>query len=97
MEFRPTSILCFVVSLMALPALGQERSSSSSHAMLDQLSLEGDLDIAIDGDSLVVRPVHQPRAGWADAARKMHEAGDDALLDGDEVILTAVEAEEWEW
>ena len=80
-----------------LVRIGNSRGIRIPKAMLDQLSLEGDLDIAIDGDSLVVRPVHQPRAGWAEAARKMHDAGDDALLDGDEVILTAVEAEEWEW
>ena len=77
--------------------IGNSRGIRIPKAMLDQLSLEGDLDIAINGDSLVVRPAHQPRAGWAEAARKMHETGDDVLLDGDELILTAVEDEEWEW
>ena len=40
MDFRRTCILYFVISLMALTACGQEPSSSSSHALLDQMSRE---------------------------------------------------------
>ena len=36
-----------------------------------------------------------PRAGWADAARRMHAAGDDRLLDPPQ--STAFDEQEWEW
>ena len=34
-----------------------------------------------------------PRAGWAEAARRMHAAGDDRLLDP----LQSSTFDEWEW
>jgi len=40
-----------------------------------------------------------PRAGWEEACRLMHERGDDALIDGPLPSLTKFdeEEEEWEW
>lgn len=37
----------------------------------------------------------EARRGWADAAREMHEAGDDQLLDPPQA--TSFDEEEWEW
>ena len=36
-----------------------------------------------------------PRAGWADAARRMHAAGDDRLLDPPQ--SSTFDDQEWEW
>ena len=36
-----------------------------------------------------------PRAGWADAARRMHAAGDDRLLDPPQ--SSTFDEQEWEW
>ena len=36
-----------------------------------------------------------PRAGWADAARQMHSAGDDLLLDLPQ--SSTFDDHEWEW
>ncbi len=37
------------------------------------------------------------RQGWADAFQAMAERGDDELLDGDALQLSAWDEEEWEW
>lgn len=40
-----------------------------------------DLELALEGDRIVLVPVRsRPRAGWAEAARAISEAGDDALV-----------------
>lgn len=52
-------------------------------AVLAQLGVEaGDsLDLALRDDRIVLVPVKEhPRAGWAEAARDIAEAGDDALV-----------------
>ncbi len=54
--------------------------------VLAQVGLNPDTgaEMTVEGDALVLRrPTGPPRAGWADAARKIAEAGDDALVMGE--------------
>ena len=46
--------------------------------------------------TLVVRPVHDPRAGWNEAFRRMAERRDDRPVDG-ELPATDFDKAEWEW
>ena len=51
--------------------------------ILTQLGVEAgdDLDLSLDGGRIVLVPAKRhPRAGWADAAKRIVEAGDDALV-----------------
>ena len=51
------------------------------------------------GNSLgiFIRRVAEPRSGWDEAFRQMHEYGDDALLDKEALSATAWDTTEWEW
>lgn len=52
--------------------------------MLAQLGFEERAEMAIEGDALVLRrPAGAVRAGWAEAARQLADAGDDALVMGE--------------
>lgn len=52
--------------------------------LLIQLGLEGEADIAIEGDAIVLRkPARHARAGWAAAAMEIAEQDDDALVMGE--------------
>lgn len=54
--------------------------------ILAQLGLNGDAgaEMTIEGDALVLRRPAQPvRTGWAEASRKIAEAGDDSLVMGE--------------
>lgn len=57
------------------------------------LSLKSLVDISLDGNHIVIKA--QPRQGWAEAARKCNEAGDDELLIPD--MLEGEKTEEWTW
>jgi antitoxin MazE len=54
--------------------------------VLTQLGLSSDAgaEMTIENDALVLRrPAKRVRTGWAEAARKIAEAGDDALVMGE--------------
>ncbi|CAG9167056.1 AbrB/MazE/SpoVT family DNA-binding domain-containing protein [Cupriavidus pinatubonensis] len=52
--------------------------------ILAQLGLEDEVEMEIENDTLVIRrPRNKARQGWAEAARAIAEAGDDALVLGD--------------
>jgi antitoxin MazE len=54
--------------------------------ILTQLGLSSDAgaEMTIENDALVLRrPAKRARTGWAEAARKIAEAGDDALVMGE--------------
>ncbi len=44
---------------------------------------------------IVIEAARAPRAGWAEAAKAMHAAGEDVLLDAPSA--TRFDREEWEW
>ena len=46
---------------------------------------------------IFIRRIVEPRSGWDEAFRQMHEYGDDALLDKEALSATAWDTTEWEW
>ena len=43
-----------------------------------RLSLKSTVSVSLDGNNIVIKA--QPRQGWAEAAKRAHENGDDELL-----------------
>ncbi len=67
--------------LTTIRRLGNSQGILIPKPVLQQLGLVDQLEMRIEGDSLVLRrPKAEPRAGWAEAARRVAAAGDDALL-----------------
>lgn len=65
--------------------------------LLDQLGLGDEVELAVEGDQLIIRPLRQVRQGWDEQFRQMAERGDDRLLDEAATRLTEWDDEEWEW
>ena len=60
---------------------GNSRGILIPEAFLAQLGLRERVDIAIEGDALVIRKAAvQPRAGWAPASKAIACAEDDVLV-----------------
>lgn len=57
------------------------------------LSLKSAVNISVEGDSIVIKA--QPRQGWAEAAKRAHENGDDKLLIPD--VFEDEKFEDWTW
>lgn len=65
--------------------------------ILDQLDLLDEVEMEVQKDRLIIRPLRPPRCGWAQQFQAMAASGDDALLDAAAPSLTAWDEEEWEW
>jgi len=63
---------------------------------LEQAGLQAEVEIEVEGDRLVIFPLRHPRVGWDEAFQAMARQGDDALLDGGELLPTQWD-EDWEW
>lgn len=61
--------------------IGNSRGIRIPKRILDQLRIDGTVDLEVEGNRIILEPVHRkPRDGWAAAARRMREAEDDGLL-----------------
>ena len=64
-----------------LVQIGNSRGVRIPKKILDQCRIEGLLDLNVQGDKIILKPLKKiPRQGWNLAANKMHEDGDDQLL-----------------
>ncbi|MBN2497900.1 MAG: AbrB/MazE/SpoVT family DNA-binding domain-containing protein [Deltaproteobacteria bacterium] len=77
--------------------IGNSRGIRIPKALLAQCRLEGEVELVPEGDRLVIRSASRPRRGWEDAFAAMAEKGDDRLLEGDAVLESSWDEEQWEW
>ena len=77
--------------------IGNSQGIRIPKLLLDQADLGEEVELELRGDQIVVRPAYRARHNWEDQFKAMAEKGDDKLLDGDLVIPTAWDEEEWEW
>jgi antitoxin MazE len=75
--------------------IGNSRGIRVPKALLEQAQLPDEVELRAEPGRLVVQGLRRPRAGWAEAARAMHERRHDDLLD--EPIATRFDREEWQW
>lgn len=77
--------------------IGNSKGIRLPKAILEQCHLENTVELEVEGDHLLVRPVRAPRSGWDQAFAEMARKGDDALLDKDVAPPTEWEKSEWQW
>ena len=71
---------------VSIRRIGNSQGVVIPKPILTQLGLSGEAgaEMTIEGDALVLRrPASPVRTGWAEAARRIAEAGDDELVMGD--------------
>lgn len=78
-----------------LVKIGNSQGVRIPKLILEQLNLSSDVELEVQDNHLIVRPIAHPRADWSEQFRQMAEHGDDQLLDPD-VTLTDWEATEWQ-
>jgi antitoxin MazE len=75
--------------------IGNSQGVRIPKPLLEQAGLAGEVELHAEDGRIVIAAARQPRAGWAAAARAMHDRGEDGLLDPP--TATSFDAEEWEW
>jgi antitoxin MazE len=77
--------------------IGNSRGVRIPKPLIEQAGLRDEVEIAVEGSSLIIRAAARPRTGWATAFRTMAERGDDGLLDAAGGSTTKWDEDEWEW
>jgi antitoxin MazE len=77
--------------------IGNSQGIRIPKPLLEQTGLAGEVEITAKGESLIIRAVSKPRAGWSEAFQDMAKHGDDALIDDAPPQSNRWDEEEWEW
>jgi len=77
--------------------IGNSQGVRIPKLLLNQLKLQGEVELTVRHNQLVIRQGHRPRQGWEEQFKKMAEKRDDRLLDEDAVSLSQWDKDEWQW
>ena len=77
--------------------IGNSQGIRIPKPLLEQVGLNGTVQLEVEAGCLILRPVRVPRQGWEEQFQRMAENGHDALLDADAPALTRWDETEWEW
>jgi antitoxin MazE len=77
--------------------IGNSRGIRLPKTIIEQCGFHSAVDLHVHNGQLVVTPATRPRTGWDEAFRRMHERGEDQLLDEDGHRTTEWDRTEWRW
>jgi antitoxin MazE len=78
-----------------LVRIGNSRGIRLPKPVIEEAGLAQDVELHVRGNTVVISSRRAVRAGWAEAARQMLEAGHDRLLD--KPSATRFDEEQWRW
>lgn len=78
-----------------LVRIGNSRGIRLPKPLIEEAGLTDDVEVRVRGGALVILSAVRPRSGWADAAKRMRQRGEDGLLDAP--TPTRFDREEWTW
>ena len=78
-----------------LTRIGNSRGVRIPYQVIQELGLEGELEMIVEDDRLIVQAAQPARAGWDAFFAEMAKTGDDELLDGD--VATKFDDQDWTW
>ncbi len=78
--------------------IGNSRGIRLPKVVLNQIGIENEVDLEVDQDKIIIKPIHHRRAGWEKAFQKMAANSDDQLLDENEISRqSSWDDSEWVW
>ena len=76
--------------------IGNSQGLRIPKPILEQTGIKDDVEIEVEKNQIIIRPVKNVRQGWDTAFKNMGKKGDDELII-DDSILNAWDEEEWQW
>lgn len=74
--------------------IGNSKGVRIPKPLLERAGLPEDVELHAEEGKIIIVAGRSPRSGWAEAARKQHERGEDHLL---ATPPPRFDSEEWEW
>ena len=75
-----------------LRKIGNSRGVIIPAALIEQLKMENEVELIVEGDVLIVKPVRPPRQGWFDG---YNSSKDTEPLKN--LVDLSSEQDDWEW
>ena len=73
--------------------IGNSKGIRLSKTLIDRYNIKDTVDLIMEKEQIIIKPISKPRKGWEKAFKKMAENGDDRLLIND--IFEDENLEEW--
>ena len=78
-----------------LVRIGNSRGVRLPKPLILQAGLTDEVELTVQGGTIVIECANRPRSGWGDAAKEAHQKGEDLLLD--QPAPKHFDGKEWEW
>jgi antitoxin MazE len=73
--------------------IGNSKGIRFSKTIIERYNIKDTVDLILDEEQIIIKPLVQPRKGWEKAFMDMHANGDDKLLIPD--VFEDENPEEW--
>lgn len=60
--------------------IGNSKGLRLSKSLLEKYNIKDKVEVILEEEQIVLRPINSPRKGWDKAFKEMHENQDDQLL-----------------
>ncbi|WP_158857316.1 AbrB/MazE/SpoVT family DNA-binding domain-containing protein [Lunatibacter salilacus] len=60
--------------------IGNSKGLRLSKAIIDKYNIKDKVEIILEDDKIILKPMGEPRKGWRAAFKKMNERGEDKLV-----------------
>ena len=80
------------MDLSVIP-IGNSKGIRLSKTLLEKYNITDKVELILEKGYIILKPISEPRAGWENAFKKMHDKGDDGLLIDD--VFEDENLEEW--
>lgn len=77
--------------------IGNSQGLRIPKPILEQTGIMDDVEIEVEKNKIIIRPVKDVRDGWDEAFKVMSQAGDDEPIIEDINISHSWDEEEWQW
>jgi antitoxin MazE len=77
--------------------IGNSQGIRIPKPILKQTGIMKDVELEVEKNQIIIRPISNPRVGWDIAFKAMSEKNDDVLIHGTENISHSWDEEEWQW
>lgn len=81
--------------VVSIIKIGNSKGFRLSKTILEKYNITDKIELTLEKDQIILRPISEPRKGWDKAFQLMHEKGDDQLLMDD--VFEDENFEEWKW
>lgn len=79
---------------ISIVQVGNSKGIRLNKMLLEKYQITDKVELILQDDCIMIKPIKKPRQGWAEAFQRMHENGDDELLIDD--VFEDENLEEWD-